>query len=431
MANDNSQPQQHLPDGREYIVCDGPGCSEKGPPKRCSRCRMTFYCGVACQRTHWKTGHKTECTDINYFREQIMNIGGEDNTATTKTSTSTITNSSCFICLSESIVDPYTLPKCGHTFCFSCLHHWQGMVGEYSHSLWQTPSSSSKHRTCPACRTEAPDLYLEVHETALLYAARANRGDKSKEERDKYSELALAELGRIHMTGANRQDSSKTIQTLFTKAQVLQQLERPAEALLALEELEAVHRQGHENAAKITSLLNSLQALENQGRNSEADRVARQLEEMREANVRVVRMENHGFDLYIKMAECFEDMQEYKKAFDTYKFKMMAVIDYDNPVATGTPPQQRKMFMGMSRCLYHMGDYENAIGLGEGAIQMNRHFPQVHKYVALSQKAAGDLQGAVQTMGRAVTYETPWDEANQKIVLKMYEELKRAPLPAA
>jgi hypothetical protein len=26
-------------------------------------------------------------------------------------------------------------------------------------------------------------------------------------------------------------------------------------------------------------------------------------------------------------------------------------------------------------------------------------------------------------MGRAVNYETPWDEANRKIVIEMYEEL--------
>jgi hypothetical protein len=43
--------------------------------------------------------------------------------------------------------------------------------------------------------------------------------------------------------------------------------------------------------------------------------------------------------------------------------------------------------------------------------------------VALSQKASGKLEAAIKTMGRAVNYETPWDEANRKIVIKMYEEL--------
>ena len=83
------------------------------------------------------------------------------------------------------------------------------------------------------------------------------------------------------------------------------------------------------------------------------------------------------------------------------------------------------MFMGMSRCMYHLKNYEFAIQLGEAAIEMNRHFPQVHKYVALSQKASGDIEGAIRTMARAVNYETPWDEANRKVVLAMYEEMKR------
>jgi hypothetical protein len=57
---------------------------------------------------------------------------------------------------------------------------------------------------------------------------------------------------------------------------------------------------------------------------------------------------------------------------------------------------------------------------------MNRHFPQVHKYVALSQKALGNNEDAVRTMAKAVNYETPWDEVNKKIVLEMYDEMKNS-----
>ena len=58
--------------------------------------------------------------------------------------------------------------------------------------------------------------------------------------------------------------------------------------------------------------------------------------------------------------------------------------------------------MGLPRCLYHNGEYEKAIQIGECAIEMNHHFPQVHKYVALSQKANGDMEAAIRTMARAV-----------------------------
>ena len=361
MPNDEYQyqPQQKLPVGREHVECDGPGCSETGPPKMCSRCHMTFYCGVACQRAHWRNGHREDCRDINFFREHF---------------------------------------------------------------------AKSESKTEEVCENASGSGGKA--EAALLYAARASRGDKSAEERKHYSELALAELARINTTAVNLRDPSETAQALFTKTEVLLQLERPADALRALEELEAIDKQGRENKARIESLLDSLEALEIQGRTSEADRVAQQLAEMREANMHTTRLPNCGFDLYIKMAECFEAMKEYRKAIDTYKFKIMDVIDYDDPDAMVTPPQQRMMFMGMSRCLYRLEKYDSAIHAGEAAVEMNRHFPQVHKYVALSQKATGDLRGAVQTMGRAVTYETPWDEANQNIVLEMYKELKNESLAA-
>ena len=29
--------------------------------KPCGKCKITFYCGSECQRTHWKAGHKKHC----------------------------------------------------------------------------------------------------------------------------------------------------------------------------------------------------------------------------------------------------------------------------------------------------------------------------------------------------------------------------------
>lgn len=40
-------------------TCAAAGCSNKGV-KKCSKCRATYYCCKACQKTHWKK-HKKEC----------------------------------------------------------------------------------------------------------------------------------------------------------------------------------------------------------------------------------------------------------------------------------------------------------------------------------------------------------------------------------
>ena len=45
--------------------CASPACSTRedfpGGFKRCGRCRAVVYCSPACQKVHWKAGHKREC----------------------------------------------------------------------------------------------------------------------------------------------------------------------------------------------------------------------------------------------------------------------------------------------------------------------------------------------------------------------------------
>jgi len=145
------------------------------------------------------------------------------------------------------------------------------------------------------------------------------------------------------------------------------------------------------------------------------------------AKLQFAKLQEHAvMGMHLAIAETRENLQDWDGALDVYKWKAMAVFEYDSNDCPRnfTAAQQRRMFMGMSRCLYHKEDYDGSIQLGEEAIQMNRHFPQVHKYVALSQKANGDKEAAVQTMARAVHYETPWDDANKKNVLDIYENMK-------
>ena len=40
--------------------CANPDCP-RGGLKKCSRCQRVRYCGAACQKAHWKAGHKREC----------------------------------------------------------------------------------------------------------------------------------------------------------------------------------------------------------------------------------------------------------------------------------------------------------------------------------------------------------------------------------
>ena len=327
-------------------------------------------------------------------------------------------NTCCFICLSEPIEDPFVLPNCGHAFCFGCLQDWQGFANSKIrfHSGNNNQSRESKQPKCPACRAEAPDIVRSVHETALLYAARSHNKDLSDDEQRKYKELALEELNKVDTSSA--MDARQKIQTLFTRAEILQQLNRPEEAFQALEEVEILHQEGTKNRNEMLAMLDELQVASDEGRIADAEGIHERMEAYSEGGRNIASL-GDACDLYLSMAECKAEMGDYRGARDIHKFKLLSILD-----GSSTPPQQRKMLMGMSKCAYHLGNYKLAIEFGESAIGMNRYFPQIHKYVALSQKASGDLSAAVRTMGRAVNYETPWDEANRKVVLAMYRELK-------
>lgn len=75
-----------------------------------------------------------------------------------------------------------------------------------------------------------------------------------------------------------------------------------------------------------------------------------------------------------------------------------------------SPAQCRTAFMGLARCSYELGIYDKAIYGCNVAIEMNRGFPQVHKYIALSHKARGNLDLAIKTMKEAVLYEAPYSD---------------------
>jgi len=382
---------------------------------------------------------------VNKMRQMqagITGMGSAPSTAGPSAPSTEALDERCGICHEEQISDPYTIPQCGHSFCMGCLGTWQSYLKK-QHSMMPGSGGGADENdapalTCPTCRANTPDIGMSINETAMLYAQRANRDGLSEDERTEYRELALAELKKFDGPSFLH-DVKERVQKLATSSSILRELGRPADALKCLEEMEEIDRAALESKREVSRLLHALDLAESAGRNDEADAIAERLEAMKETN----RKRLEWFELYLSMAETKEDMKDWAGAMELYKWKVMMKMhrteqeiedDEDgftfspsgaNTPSGATPSQERRMIMGMSRCLYHLEKYDTAIELGESAITMNRHFPQVHKHVALSQKAKGDYAAALTTMARAVQYETPWDEANKKVVLKMYEEMKK------
>jgi hypothetical protein len=49
------------PEARECANCLAPEGQHGIGLKACTRCKLTHYCGRACQSAHWKAGHKQQC----------------------------------------------------------------------------------------------------------------------------------------------------------------------------------------------------------------------------------------------------------------------------------------------------------------------------------------------------------------------------------
>ena len=80
-------------------------------------------------------------------------------------------------------------------------------------------------------------------------------------------------------------------------------------------------------------------------------------------------------------------------------------------------------YIGLSRALFELHKYEEAIEFGNTAILLNRSCDGVHRYVALSQKALGDIDEAKKTMSRAILYEEHWEKDNMQKNKELLREL--------
>jgi MYND finger/RING-type zinc-finger len=435
MSNDGSPLSTNLLELRKTIECDN--CEKSGPSNRCSRCHLTYYCSMQCQKSHWQE-HKVDCIPVNGMRNRF--VGVECMPVSTE---DVATNAECCsICLSETIEHPIVLPHCGHVFCFACLMDWQNYT-KNTFNYWKEGVTCQKG-SCPCCReTIEKSIVVEAIEKALMYAAAGRLTDKyydhhlknrkdvaavkgekkhvvtMDERQEKFCTLAIEQVDKVLM------NDPKHLNALCIKGEILRHV-KPKEAIEALVSALRIDKEGVKKQMEMDHAIQFLESRRYMHEISdESLSVNEEEEEMFETYERLLQESESGFQighgpsrLYtikIWISEAHETAHEFKLANALYQEMLREVfqLDYSEYVQIDAPTI-RMMMSGASRSLFHLKDLKRALKLANDALAMNRYYPGIHILVAQAQWGLNKKKDAIRTMCRGVLYETPWDETNQK-----------------
>ena len=256
----------------------------------------------------------------------------------------------CAICLEETITNPVVMP-CGHVFCFACVGHYQ-------------VSSSSKEALCPYCRGEIPNVGANAIKRITLYSTRAHVSVKGSEEQKKYAKLALAELDSVIELLPDK-ETGLYMNISFTKATMTALIDQPEESIKIADEVLSLNE-------KNPGILD------------------------------IDEVEKTKCD----QAEAYVALGKWKEAGKIYKTL------YNANVQRGG--HNELVLLGLAQTKYELGKYDEAIKIGNVAIEAFRQYPGVHKYGALSQKAKGNIDEAKKITSRAILYEEHWVKGNMQ-----------------
>lgn len=248
---------------------------------------------------------------------------------------------------------------CGHVFCFTCLGQYQ-----------LKKSQDKEEAACPNCRGDMQNVPLEMHDRGQAYFRRALNKPEGSVARKRYAELAAAEyesLMKIVSKGGGF-----GFHFLWSKMKRLAGMS-PEEVLRLADDL-----------------------LSNE---------EEKLDELETLEVNLWKA-----DAYLAGGKHELARQMYNKMKD---------------VATELECAQNMMtiYRGHCRASYELGDYDGAIGWGEKAIQISRHFSGNHRYVAMAHRAKGDIEGARKAISRGILYEQRFDEGNMQLNKQFLNEL--------
>jgi len=440
-------PPDAQPD-KSVLKCDATNCDKTNPTHKCGQCKLVYYCGKECQTKHWKEGHKKDCqlTSANVFSNPFVPLKKDqvDWEATPKEDVP------CSICLATEINRPIVWKDCHHVFCYKCIVQYD----EYQESLQlpgeNGPAMPSTYGKCPYCPTaQTPTMIDEHRDTilakALLYATRVRTPGISAEKKLEACQQAMRVMNILMEAPQNQADTLQT--NILTGHLAVSNGDYPL-ALKAFQENEVALKEWTDRKHKVDELLSQGKMLGTA--NKKKGKKATTVNDNADDDDSDDDDDDEGVDeeTYQKMQQIQNDIMEtmaqggmasdadwVRGRLQTITVKMemkewkTATTMYDDLqkdyAKQMTLSQQRQVWLGMARCHYELGNYNDSIGWGEASLRMRwtRHLPASHKYLALAYMAKGHWKHATSAMARAYFYEAPWDGEHRATVRDLWADM--------
>lgn len=320
------------------------------------------------------------------IKERSINSDGEE-------------TGTCAICLEEKLSLPVKL-DCSHIFCLDC-------VAVYQQKLWREKCA---YAHCPCCREPLPDITEKALWRSSELLNDAEKCVLGSEQWQKYTELALKDINAV------LKHEEESVNALALKVRCLTSTD-PETAIQLVSKALKIQERNEEFAEEMVALKECLDEPSSDdtiiGQYVANKRMNEIRKQIPDGAYHLEREEL--FEMKLDKGDAFVYLEKWKEASYVYQdvFK-----DAGEDACIG-----QRATVGMCRCLYELGSYDLAIKMGSIVTVCDRTFVGAHKYIALSQKAKGDIDAAIRTMTQGVLYEAPWDQQTRRENLQALSEL--------